>query len=383
MHSSRILVGAPRAWTATGTLGAVVVVDYAVELIDRPMAIDSTGRRVNLDLSQLQEDVPGISPADIEARYTVLISAPVVLLAPGTTAHVQSNGTVPDIDAMQVPGSMPPVGIDWGPGSYFGASIGVIGEAPLPIDAGQSPIVAMRRDETTCAELRLRGYAACDDAHMAATARAEGASTRSAVQTGTVVGIGAPGAGRRSEGMVLLVWLGPPTVSSVEQRHESTDTRLGLDAAMMYARSEPSALLTSMPRVLAWRVLAPESQSYCRAAPGFCVPPPKMRLPAIHGDSTRHRNRKCVASRHAISLPSNWEGIYHLNNADDVTLARYIDNDWTECSSTSCRTIPEGTVPPLQFTAMHNKVHIRVAPGTPGIWTAGPRLIHVQATCKQ
>lgn len=43
VYSKRIVVGAPRAWAATGRVGALAVVDFAVDLLDRPIVIDAAG----------------------------------------------------------------------------------------------------------------------------------------------------------------------------------------------------------------------------------------------------------------------------------------------------------------------------------------------------
>lgn len=49
VHSSRLLVGAPRAWAGSGRRGALAIVDVSVDLLERPIAIDAKGRTVIID----------------------------------------------------------------------------------------------------------------------------------------------------------------------------------------------------------------------------------------------------------------------------------------------------------------------------------------------
>lgn len=91
----------------------------------------------------------------------------------------------------------------------------------------------------------------------------------------TVVAAGAPGAGTRREGAVLLVWLRTPhSIGSRLNMPGATE----LDPAAMYSRAQPGTTLDDLPEVAAWRVLGVSPQPHCRYSPGFCLSPADMGL---------------------------------------------------------------------------------------------------------
>lgn len=143
IYAERLIVGAPRAWAGTGRKGALCVVDFVVDLLDRPIALNSAGETVRIDDRDAIEHAPKEGPdllrkQDLQERLVVTMSNPVLLAAPGLGASLssQSGGIAADLDSMPLhSGISVPIQDVFRPGSLLGASIATLGKLALPMES--------------------------------------------------------------------------------------------------------------------------------------------------------------------------------------------------------------------------------------------------------
>ena len=273
VHSSRFLVGAPRAWAHSGRRGAVGIVDYTIDLLDRPMALDQEGNRVMVDAQHLQgKEIPGISPADLEARYVVSASPPTVLLAPldGGTLRGAAGPGLASLDTLLVASSAGSVSLSdvFVRYSYFGASVALLGESRLPpsILGTENHVdnsTYARTVQCCSSSVDAVSMVSCNSTSIMAGDRLASAGLKRS--HGLLVAIGAPAAGKRREGAVVLAWLGNLRAYMYNKRSR------GLDASMLYSRDEPGSLSGPMPEVLAFRVVSVAPAMHCVGNPSTCL----------------------------------------------------------------------------------------------------------------
>lgn len=262
VFSARMVVGAPRAWAGTGRRGMLAIVDVIVDLLDRPVAINTLGMEVVINdteaLNSRQRDsVDVLRPQDLQERLMVSISSPVVLAAAGLPENTSVS-----LDNLPIPGRAA-ITMDHvlRPGSMLGASLVGLGPLPLPGERQRTPSVNTMQDAAgpaatvvTCSKHQRSNSssAACEESTAAAVTRRHRAisvSSSSASSSYYTMAAGAPGAGLRREGGVLLLWLkGSPSL------------RLGRESrlrpAFSYGRAEPGTMLDSLPSIAAWRMLS-------------------------------------------------------------------------------------------------------------------------------
>lgn len=146
VYQDRFVVGAPRAWAGSGRRGALCIVDFTVDLLDRPIALNAEGEPVSVDMTVLSDETQAEGPdllrrQDLEERLLVAVSNPVVLAAPGVGAELtrQSNAGAVDLDMIQLQhGERADISSLFGPGSLLGASTEHLGKLALPVEARQN-----------------------------------------------------------------------------------------------------------------------------------------------------------------------------------------------------------------------------------------------------
>lgn len=228
------------------------MVDFVVDLLDRPVALNAMGETVRIDdrdaIEGAAEEGPDLLRSqDLQERLIVSMSNPIVLAAPGLGGELtrQSGGLALDMDSMQVHGdvqaSMQEV---LRSGSLLGASLAVLGDLSLPADMlNSSSNNSLSADYG--ASMSVRGSFTPLSAMQRRLSNSKSGSDRHAY---TVIAAGAPGAGARKEGAVILLWL---QASPALQKMHAVQGQAAIDSTMMYSRSQPGTILDRIPTVIA------------------------------------------------------------------------------------------------------------------------------------